>query len=226
LCFVVAGLQFAGYSQRKMKVDTLKGLRMLFRLLPRTHLRSKLLSMAGMAALLSGCANMSGLDPRSDYANFGNDSIIVMGVSSQTQIQVFEGERENGKWRRKLLNAELAVYPQDGYIVARLPARTGKENYGIGAVLAEGPGGGLVTPCRGAHTPTFDAPGGKVVYVGDFRMNSGRRYQTSSSLMAARAHLKRRYPLIADKLVDGGGFESLEINNVACTIVVPVHLGK
>jgi hypothetical protein len=142
-------------------------------------------------AVLSGCANVSNLDPRSDYANFGNDTIIVMGVSPRNQIQVFEGEREDGKWRRKLLNAELAVYPQGGYIVARLPARTGKENYGIGGVVAEGPGGGLLVPCLGSRVPTFEAPGGKVVYVGDFRLGSGRRFQTSSDIMAAHAYLKK-----------------------------------
>jgi hypothetical protein len=195
------------------------------RLFVRTHLRGKLLSMAGLAAFLSGCATLTGLDPRTDYANFGNDSIIVMGVSSQTQLHVFEGERENGKWHRKLIRADLVAYPQDGYIVARVPARAGTENYGIGAVVQDGPGGGLIELCRGARTPTFDAPGGKVVYVGDFRMNPGRQYQTGSNLMAARAHLKKRYPLIADKLIDAGGFDSLEINNVACRIGVPIRIG-
>jgi hypothetical protein len=194
--------------------------------LTRTHLRDKLLSTVVVAVALPGCANMSGLDSRSDYANFGNDTIIVMGVWPRNQIQVFEGEREDGKWRRKLLNAELAVYPQSGYIVARLPARTGNKSYGIGGVLGDSAAGGLLVPCRGSLVPTFDAPVGKVVYVGDFWLGSGRRFQTSSNITAARAHLKKYYPLIADKLVDAGGFESMELNNVACEVKVPIYIGK
>jgi hypothetical protein len=197
---------------------------MLSSFLMGAHLRNKVLSMAGMAVVLSGCVSQAGLNPRSDYANFGNDTIIVMGVPAPVQVQIFEGQRESGKWNRKLLMSELSVYPQGGYIVARLPARAGKENYGIGALMASGPGGGLIEPCRGTHVPVFDAPRGKVVYVGDFRY-AGRRYQTGSNITAARAHLKERFPLIADKLVDGGGFESIELNNVACTINVPLRIG-
>lgn len=190
-----------------------------------TRLREKLISMAGLALLLSGCASVSGLNPNSDYANFGNDTIIVIGVSGQTQIQVFEGEREDGKWRRKLLNAELSVYPRGGYVVARLPARTGKENYGIGAIMATGPGGGLLEPCRGSQVPTFEAPSGKVVYIGDFGLAPGRRFQTGSNIIAAYAHLKKYYPKIADKLVDSGGFQRLELSNVACVISIPIRVG-
>lgn len=202
----------------------LRKIAMLFSLMMGAPLRNKLLSITGMAVLLSGCATMVGLDPRSDYANFGNDTIIVMGVGPGVQVQVFEGQRENGKWNRKLLHPELSVYPQGGYVVARLPARAGKENYGIGALLASGPGGGLIEPCRGSRVPAFDAPRGKVVYVGDFRY-AGRRYQTGSNITAARAHLRARFPRIADQLVDVGGFESLELNNVACTINIPIRAG-
>lgn len=208
-----------------LKVKSLKGLHMLSSLVMGINLRNKLVSMAGLA-LLAGCSSLSGLDPKSDYANFGNDSVIVMGANAQDRIQVFEGEREDGKWRRKLLNAELSVYAQNGYIVARLPARTGQKNYGIGGVLAGGIGGRLLVPCRGGRAPTFDAPSGQVVYVGDFRPISGRGYGTSSDITKARAHLKERYPLIADKLVAGAGFESLEISNVACRITIPIYVGR
>ncbi len=52
---------------------------------------------------------------------------------------------------------------------------------------------------------TFQAPAGKVVYVGDLNLNrnGGMRF-TAANIDGARAHLKARFPLLADKLVQQG----------------------
>jgi hypothetical protein len=168
--------------------------------------------------VLAGCISFSGLDPKSNYADLGGETILVLGVAPRYRVHVFKGERVEQKWNRNSVTVALNTFPEDGYIVAKLPARVGAENYGIGGILPDGLGGQLFAPCRGQKTMTFTAPSGKVVYVGDIALvNDGSkvRYETSSNFDAARAHLKARFPLLADKLTDGG-FEGLELVAGAC----------
>lgn len=177
-----------------------------------------LLSTAFLAVLLSGCVTFSGLDPKSNYSDVGDDAIVVLGVSPRYRVHIFKGERLGDKWNRDQIMTTLNVFPEDGYIVAKLPARTGASNYGVGGILPEGIGGRLFIPCQGRRTLTFDAPGGKVVYVGDIKFveaGSKVHYEASLDFEAARAHLKSRYPLLADRLVSGG-FENPELANTPC----------
>ncbi len=179
----------------------------------------KFLSTAALAVLLSGCVTFSGLDPNSNYSDVGDSAIVVLGVSPRYRVHIFEGDRVGDKWSRDTVMTKLNVFPEDGYIVAKLPARTGTANYGIGAVLPQGIGGKVFLPCKGQRTLTFDAPSGKVVYIGDIKLaeiGPQVRYEASSDFEAARAHVKARYPLLADKLVSGGGFESSELANISC----------
>lgn len=183
-------------------------------------MKFRMLAAVAMATMLSGCVTFSGLDPKSNYAEVGNGSIIVMGVSPAYRVHIFEGERVGDKWKRDIIATKLNVYPVDGYIVARVPARTGAENYGIGGILPDGIGGKLFIPCIGRKSLTFDAPAGKVVYIGDVTLAATGRgigYNATSDIEAARAHLKARFPLLADKLVAGAGFENPELVNVPCT---------
>jgi len=182
-----------------------------------------------MTSVLSGCVSFTGLDSGSNYADVGDDAIIVMGVSQPYRVHVFRGERFEDKWLRDQIIVKLNVYPQDGYIVARLPARSGKENYGIGGILPDGIGftSTLFIPCQGRKTLTFDAPAGKVIYVGDINLEktaAGIRYAGVSNFEAAQAHLKAHFPLIADKLVQGK-FENPVLANTPCTtrLTIPVY---
>jgi hypothetical protein len=168
--------------------------------------------------LLASCISFSGLDPKSNYAEIGRDSIIVLGVSPRYRVHIFEGERVGEKWNRDEVMVKLNVYPENGYIVAKLSPRSGRLNYGIGGILPEGIGGQLFHPCQGRRTMTFDAPEGKVVYVGDVTFvhsDKAVRYEASSNFAAAREHLRSHYPVLADRLIDQG-FEHSQLANRPC----------
>ena len=178
----------------------------------------RLLSALALALILSGCVSFTGLDPESNYSDVGEDAIVVLGVSPRYRVHIFKGDRVGDKWNRDQIMTTLNVFPEDGYVVAKLPARVGTSNYGVGGILPEGIGGELFIPCQGKRTLTFDAPRGKVVYVGEIKFvaaGSKVQYEVSSDFESARAHLKARYPLLADKLVSGG-FENPELANTPC----------
>jgi hypothetical protein len=181
-------------------------------------MKYRLISFVTLALPLAGCISFSGLDPKSNYSNIGEETIVVLGVSPRYRVHIFKGERVGQKWKRDPIMARLNTFPEEGYIVAKLPARTGDENYGVGGILPEGLGGKLFAPCRGQKTMIFSASRGKVVYVGDIKfVNDGSkvRYETSSNFEAARSHLSTYYPLLADKLTDGG-FEGAELAEGFC----------
>jgi hypothetical protein len=181
-------------------------------------MKFRLSSTAALAVILSGCISFSGLDPKSDYSDVGDEAIIVLGVSPRYRVHISKGDRVADKWNRDQIMTKLNVFPEDGYVVAKLPARSGTSNYGVAGILPEGIGGKLFMPCQGKRTLTFDAPRGKVVYVGEIKFvedGSNFHYEVSSNFEAARAYLKARYPLLADKLVSGG-FENPELANTRC----------
>lgn len=180
-------------------------------------MRAQRLTILSVMAL-SACVSFSGLDPASNYAEIGDSSVIVLGVTPRYRVHIYEGERAGDKWNRDQVMTKLNVYPEDGYIVAKVPARSGALNYGIGGILPNGIGGGLFTPCLGKSTITFDAPKGKVVYVGDVKLTStGQtvRYEASSNPEAAMTHIKARFPRLAGQVVVGG-FQLRELANTPC----------
>jgi hypothetical protein len=121
------------------------------------------------------------------------------------------------------------TYPEDGFIVVKVPARTGGESYGIAQILPEGIGGFTpqYIPCTGHSLVTFGAPGGKVLYVGDIDLQiNGRemRYQYSQNTGRAKQFLSQNYPALVNKL-ESVDAQLLTMSNTNCgpaTISVPV----
>lgn len=181
-------------------------------------LRPCLLLATLLAPGLSGCIAFSGLDPASNYQDIGNASIIVMGVSPRYRIHVSTGATESDGWHNTGGIVTLNAFPEDGYIVARLAPRSGVLNYGISGILPEGmgSGGNHYIPCPGRRTFTFDAPAGAVVFVGDVSYappSVGKlQFGAAFDIERARAHLRTRFPLLADRLVDGSGMIQTQVN--------------
>lgn len=63
---------------------------------------------------------------------------------------------------------------------------------------------------------TFDAPAGKVVYVGDLVIgNTGAStlaFRTEVDSERARAHLRSRFPKLADRMMDGIAVLQMQTN--------------
>lgn len=170
-------------------------------------MRAIFLAFLLAATLLGGCAVSPGLDPRSNYADVGDGAIIVMGVSPEVELQIFKGDVTPEQWVRDAWAASLISAPRRGYIVARVDAAENERRYGIaGLVMRVGPQPYMFLPCDGDQVFTFEAPRGKVVYVGDVRMRDPRGdmdLDASYDLERARAYMAAYFPLVADRLEPG-----------------------
>ena len=174
--------------------------------------------LAACTFLVSGCVSFSGLSPTSNYADFGDNSIIVLGVTRPAGIHIYKGDQVGDSWLRDNLTVTLNTSPVDGYIVANMAPRSGSKLYGIGTIIPGWDGNfGMLGPCQNDRAMTFQAPAGKVVYVGDLELdrNAGIRF-TAANIEKARAHLKVRFPLLANRLVQQG-FAELKTNYGSAT---------
>ena len=77
-----------------------------------------------LCLVLSGCGTSAPLNPATNYAETGNAGIIVMGVSAQYRIQVSSGTAQPNGWMNDREPMAINAVPVDGYIVAKVPARS------------------------------------------------------------------------------------------------------
>lgn len=178
--------------------------------------------------LCSGCVSFSNLDPNFKYEKLHNESIIVLGISPRARVQVFDGENEGDKWSRNPIATTLNIFPEGGYVVAKVSSRSAGKNYGIGGILPDGIGGELFIPCKGQKTMVFDALKGKVTYVGSveyYKSEDKLGYKLSFDFEKAEAYMNRKYPNLASVLI-GIEPEIRELNNATCSTAIEVPIFK
>ena len=154
--------------------------------------------------ILTGCVSFTQLSKEFSYSNLGDESVIVLGVEPRFRTQISKGDDRPDGWHRNNVAVTLNTFPENGYIVAKLPARSNGQDYGIAGVLPEGIGGKVYSPCEGQETVTFMAPPGGVVYVGSisFENNSGNlSFKITEDLDKAREFMKNEYPSLAEHIV-------------------------
>jgi hypothetical protein len=194
-------------------------------------MRSALLLPAIAFSLLSGCVTTSNLATGNGSASVDmSESVVIIGVTPRYRVALVKGTPHGDSWSRDHSSvATTNTYPDDGYIVVKIPARSGTGSYGVGQILPEGIGGFApqYVPCTGHTLVTFEAPAGKVTYVGDIQFSiNGQtaRYQYSHNLEQARRFLSSKYPALAAK-VEGQDARLLTMDNTNCgpaTLSVPV----
>jgi hypothetical protein len=183
-----------------------------------------------MLSSLSGCITMSNL-PRTEAGPTSSDeTIVVLGVQPRYRVALSKGTANGESWSLDQLSlATTNSFPENGYIVVKVPSRTGSDTYGISQILPEGIGGFVprYVPCNGQGIITFDAPAGKVVYVGDIeyaRDGDKLRYIYSSNPEQARRFVAEQYPALSTRLELHKANVSL-VKNIPCgptTIYLPI----
>jgi len=160
-----------------------------------------------LATWLSGCIQFNQLS--SDEPPSDNEAVIVLGVSPPSDLAVETGELRNGRWHCTSLLHVANVSSEDGFVVLKLHARTGTENYAIGQISGGGTSYGVG---NGTDVPVFHAQPGTVTYIGAirlFQLEKSYRIAKDASVnrSAAVDLLSRKYPRLSKDLKD----EPLEI---------------
>ena len=180
--------------------------------------------------MCGGCTSMGRLDTKSQAPD-KNQSIFVVGVSPENhRIGIFGGTEKDGAFKQNWLPAVFYGGAQGGYIVGK---SSGGKTLAITAVQVTASEKSLIgtdfTACDGAETVVFQAPPGKVIYLGsvDYRVSGDKleiRYW--NDLEGARRYLSGAYPGLADR-VEQGSYELLP-TDLTCaqntTIYVPVYI--
>ena len=99
------------------------------------------------------------------------DDLVVLGWSSPGSVWFYPGFDDGMNWHctRGTANARR-LQPEGGFIVARLPARTGKATYAIGMVSSSG-NVQVQGPLPNGPVWVFNAEPGKVSYLGALRVD-------------------------------------------------------
>jgi len=184
-----------------------------------------------MAIMVCGGCISTGRPSAKLSAPTEKQSVYVLGVVPSTnRLTVFPGNTSDGKFNRsKLLPANFYGNPQGGFIVGKAKAGqtlavimvrvTANENDILGWDFK---------PCGNLKTLVFEAPAGKVVYLGSIQyiVNGGDLdIKYSNDLEQARRYLANAYPALESHL-EQGSFELLPTSQSCSsvnTIYVPTY---
>jgi hypothetical protein len=167
---------------------------------------ARFLCLGLVAFLCTSCATITIGRADSDASlGSGDDTYFVVGVQPETAaVSFFRGSIEGGTFRQNpLLPANFRGTPEDGYVVSRTH---GGETLAITYIAVPNKGFPpmlLFVPCRDSRTLVFNAPGGKVIYLGDVSYyGAGGRLEASIgwNFEGAKAFMASHYPKLADKL--------------------------
>lgn len=179
----------------------------------RKHMRRRLLVLLPLIAMVSGCVVGSQTLTKDIQGTsaLGDDSILVIGLNQRYRVHIIAGTKSGEEWLsdETPLHSPVVVntFPEEGFIVARVPGTTGNKIYGLTGVLPDGIGIGtpFFKACAGNVTPVFTAQPGKVVYAGQLELTyAGGTAQvqeaTPKSLNEVKSALGLRFPAIAAAL--------------------------
>ena len=164
--------------------------------------------------LFSACSLLpttSNLDK--DYVAKSSDALIVIGVNERYRIMFSPGTYDSEISKiGQFLVAPLHLFPENGYIIAKLPPLNEGEAYAISQVMPRGilarysVDGGVFVPCDNISTLSFNTIKGQIIYLGDVIFNRKEGYLSmsfDSNVEKARQFLKTEYPSYTDKLKVG-----------------------
>ena len=129
-------------------------------------------SALALVALAAGCATtdvQKAARSRADRAR--PDAIVVFAAPPRSTVWLYQGVDDGVGWTCEGAAGQVVqVSSEAGFVMARLPPRTGKEKYAIGEIaMANGPDRHL-RPGANAKVPVFNAVSGKVTLVGGVKV--------------------------------------------------------
>jgi hypothetical protein len=140
-----------------------------------------------------------------------DEAVVVLGVNPDFKVSFKNGTTEDSGW--SIDNYSLSAtsnFPTNGYVVVKVPSRTKAETYGLAQVQVKGSIVGYL-PCRGNLVITFEAPPGRVSYIGDMfyekisseydpSITKKIKYTYSSNPDKAKRFLTENYPQLAPRM--------------------------
>jgi len=152
-----------------------------------------------MAAALTSCATLTNLDKSYSLGSNPTRSIVIIGVKpDDIRFGVEEGALvdDQFKWSATATPI-LAVYPENGYVVAVMDATDPDQIYALTNLMQS------IHHYRGCGRAleTFGIEPGKVVYLGDFEFASppaGLKHTISYDPASAEAFIRDNYPNLKD----------------------------
>jgi hypothetical protein len=178
---------------------------------------------------VAGCVSYSNLKGDTAADPNSQDAIVVMGLQPRYRVAIARGSI-NAEGRVRVGGmATLNVFPEDGYVVGRVPAASSPDEYHLQLILPQGIGAFVPAyfPCGDERVLTFEAPPGKVLYVGDVEFSTvpGKlelRYRVD--IDGAKIYVKEHYPRLVDRL-EPAAVKFVPIVHLDCGpkhIVIPV----
>lgn len=182
---------------------------------------------------VSACVTHDNVKQGTQLGDLAGDSVIVMGVSPNYQVEIEKGFADDGTVAVSHAAGALSVYPHDGYIVGRVTPRTGKEVHLLFVIRPEGYGVWVpqYMPCNGDETATFEVPSGKIVYVGDVTFGPiGKKVAVgySSNFANAKKYVSAHYPELSGSLVESP-MVLRKMKNFDCSprhMMIPIYIRR
>jgi hypothetical protein len=177
--------------------------------------------------LCAGCGSMGRLDGKIKAPN-NNESMFVLGLAPDNyRVMIEPGSNKDGTFDRSAwYSAAFYGGPEKGYVVGKtkagwtLAVTMVRETANATAIAGED-----FRPCQGAKTVVFQAPAGKVVYLGNLVYSlRGENLEANygNDLDGARRFLKSAYPALADH-VEQGSYQLLP-TTLSCSNTVNVYV--
>lgn len=192
------------------------------------------IAQLSFAVLVAGCVTTSNLSPGDAVRVTPGESVVVIGVKKNYRIGIQKGNVEGESWKYDQMSVLASnTFPDQGYIVQRLTPRAKGENYAIAQILPEGIGGFTprFSPCNGQDVLTFEAPAGKVIYVGDvdyLRTGDLMSFAYSRDINSAKSHIEKNFPNLASKLEQTDA-KIMQVSNMNCgpiSITIPIIIKR
>jgi hypothetical protein len=124
-----------------------------------------------LLALALGCATSGTKRAAPVHADRGRAvATVVFAAPPRSTVWLYQGVDDGAGWTCEGAGEMVQVASEGGFVVAKLPARTGKEKYAIGEItIADGPDRRLRSGAN-AKVPVFNAVPGKVTHVGGVKV--------------------------------------------------------
>ena len=126
--------------------------------------------MLPLLALAAGCATANHKKPAAARADKTRPAaVVVFAAPAHSKVWLYEGVDDGVGWTCEGAQT-VEVSSEGGFVVAKLPARTGNEKYAIGEIAIADGSERRLRPGANAKVPTFNAVPGKVTLVGGVKV--------------------------------------------------------
>jgi len=125
-----------------------------------------------LLSLAAGCASSDIRKVAPARADKGRSTaVVVFAAPPRSKVWLYQGVDDGTGWTCEgEAGQTVQVASEGGFVVAKLPARTGKEKYAIGEIAIADGSDRRLRPGANTKVPVFNAVPGKVTLVGGVKV--------------------------------------------------------